>query len=512
MSRRSRRSKLAGERRWVGKAAVALLVVGVVLLVGGYVAVRSYLHSEGFRKFLSAEAGAAAGVSGGFAPFQWDGLAVDTDSFEATGEGPLAELRADGLHTEIGLGGLKRGVWEVRGSSVRRLEVTVDATRKPAKAATERVKRKEKSAAKASRPSWLPSEVELEGMDLKSVAAKVILKQGEASVSGMRVTAELASKQGDYRGEIDGGTVLLPFDFVPEIRLERALLRYQDKQVFLTKATAGMWQEARVEAAGEWDMEQKNYSLQGEATGIRCEDLLGDDWSKRVTGGMHSDFTVGNHTGEMAASGTLTLEDGVLTALPVLDALAAYADTRRFRVLALSEAHWRWSLKKGELRLSEMVLAAEGLVRLEGGIVIRDGNLDGVFRLGLAPGTLASIPGAETDVFIRGERELLWAPLRITGTLDDPQEDLTDRLVEAAGMRMFEIIPESGAKVIKFTRSMIGEIPEETLDKGIRKGVEIIDQGGKTVRKVSGFLDDVLGTGLLPRNDEKDEDDKKDEP
>ncbi len=486
-------------------AAVALLGAGVLLLVGTYVAVRSYLHSEGFRKFLSAEAGAAAGVSGQFAPFHWDGLAVETDSFEATGEGMLAAVRADGLHTEIGLGGLKRGVWEIRGSSVRRLEVTVDATRKPEKAATEKVKRKEKSQAKASRPSWLPSEVELEGMDLRSVAGKVILKQGEASVTGMSVAAEMAGKQGAYRGEIDGGTVRLPFGFVPEIRLERALLRYQDKQVFLTKATAGMWQDARVEATGEWDMERKRHALQGEATGIRVEDLLGEDWSKRVTGGVRSDFALGNSTGELTASGMLTLEDGVLTALPVLDALAAYADTRRFRVLALSEAHSRWNWKKGELRLSELVLAAEGLVRLEGGIVIRDGKLDGVFRLGLAPGTLARIPGAESEVFIRGERGLLWTPLRITGTLDDPKEDLTDRLVAAAGMRMFELLPESGEKVIKFTRSVIQEIPDETLDKGIRRGVELIDKGGKTVRKVSGILDDVLGSGLLRGNGNKDD-------
>lgn len=503
MSRRSRRGKPAGQRRWVGKAAVALLVAAVVLLVAVYAALRGYLHSEGFRKFLSAEAGAAAGISGEFAPFEWDGLAVDTDSFEATGEGVLAEVRADGLHTEIGLGGLKRGVWEIRGSSVRRLEVTVDATRKREKSATEKVKRKKKSEAKSSRPSWLPSEVELSGMDLRSVTAKVILKQGEASVSGLSAMAELAGKQGAYRGEIDGGTVRLPFDFVPEVRLERALLRYQDDQVFLTKATAGMWQDARVEAAGEWDMERGNYSLQGEASGIRCEDLMGEDWSKRVTGAIDSDFTLANHSGEMAASGTLTLEDGVMTALPVLDALAAYADTRRFRVLALNEAHTRWSWKKDELRLSEMVLSAEGLVRLEGGIVIRGEKLDGVFRLGLAPGTLARIPGAETDVFVRGERGLLWAPLRISGTLDDPEEDLTDRLVEAAGMRMFDVLPESGEKVIKFTRSVIEVVPDETLDKGIRKGVEIIDKGGKTVREVSGILDDVLGTGLLPRNDKE---------
>ncbi len=127
------------------------------------------------------------------------------------------------------------------------------------------------------------------------------------------------------------------------------------------------------------------------------------------------------------------------------------------------------------------------------------GELDGTFRLGLAPGTLATIPGAETDVFLAGERGLVWAPLRITGTLDDPKEDLTDRLIAAAGQRMFEVIPETGEKVIKFTRSLLGDSPSKTVDKGVK----IIEEGSKTVREVSGILDGILGGGKQPEPDKE---------
>ncbi len=504
MSRRSRRSQPAGERRWLGKAAVALLVVGVILLASVYAAVRGYLRSEGFRKFLSAEAGAAAGISGEFAPFHWDGLAVDTDRFEATGEGMLAAVQAEGLHTEVALGGLKRGVWEIRGSTVRRLEITVDATRPSSKPKTERVKLKEKSVAKSSRPAWLPSNTELQGLDLKSVSANVKLKQGPASVRGMSLRAELSGGNAGYRAELQDGTVRLPFKFLPELRLDNAHLRYQNEHVFLTKAAVTAWQDTRIDASGEWDMDTRKFSVQGDAIGIRCEDLLGNDWAKRLTGGIRSDFTADNSRGEFSANGNLTLTDGVITALPMLDALAAYADTRRFRVLTLSESRCHWSWKKDELGLSELVLASEGLVRLEGSLVIRGDQLDGVFRLGLAPGTLSSIPGAETDVFIRGERGLLWAPLRITGTLDDPKEDLTDRLIDAAGMRMFDLVPETGEKVIKFTQSVINELPPDVVNKGVEEGVKIIEKGGKTVRKVTGILDDLLGTDVLPENYKED--------
>ena len=498
MSRRSRRRKAAGERRWAGKAAVALLVLGVIAFGVIYVAVRRYLYSDGFRRFLAAEVSDATGIKGEFGAFHWDGLALNTDIFEATGDGPITHLKADGLHTEIGLGGLKRGVWEIRGSSLRRLEISVDATKGGDEKLFHATDGLSKKKAKGS--SWLPREAELEEIDLRSVSAKVILEQGLATAGGMIVHGEQSGAKGAYRGEVEGGIVSLPFGIVPELRLDRLLLRYQDRQIFLTKATLNAWRDAHIDATGEWDMKSGHYSLDGNATEIQCGDLLSADWSKRMTGDVSSGFSFGNSSGNPAASGELTLKNGVLTALPMLDALAAYADTRRFRVLTLNEAKTAWQWKKGELTFSKLVLSSEGLVRLEGSIIIRGQEIDGVFRLGLAPGTLATIPGAETDVFLPGERGLLWTPLRITGTLDDPKEDLTDRLIAAAGLRMFDQIPETGEQVIKFSQSVLGDHPAKTL----QKGVELIEKGEKTVHRVTGILDEILGTDVIP--------DKKEEP
>ena len=487
MSRRSRKRRDAGERRWVGKAAVALLVLGILGLGVGYGMLRSYLHSDAFRKFLSVEASDMGHVTGEFGPFHWDGLAVDTDSFEAKGEGMITGLRADGLHTEIGLGGVQRGVWEIRGSSARRLEVSVDARKQDA--ADPILKAAPKVSKKAKRPAWLPSEAELDGIDVRELAVKVILDEGLAIASGMSVHAEQAGAKDAYRAEIEGGTIRLPFGVVPELRLDRARLRYQDGLVFLTDATLAAWAGGRIQGSGELEMKSRKFSIEGDASGMKCEDVLSADWAKRLTGDVTSDFTADNRPGFPQASGKLTIKNGVLTALPMLDALAAYADTRRFRVLTLSEAHTCWRWKKGEVSLTNLVLASEGLVRLEGSIDIRGRAIDGVFRLGLVAGTLASIPGAETDVFMPGERGLLWTTLRITGTLDDPKEDLTDRLIAAAGIRMFDQIPENGEKVIKFTHSLLGEPSSKTIEKGVK----LIEKSSKTVREVSGILDSLLG-------------------
>jgi hypothetical protein len=129
------------------------------------------------------------------------------------------------------------------------------------------------------------------------------------------------------------------------------------------------------------------------------------------------------------------------------------------------------------------------LIRLEGDFSIKGKAIDGLFRLGLVPGTLASIPGAERDVFLPGERGLLWAPIRITGTLDDPKEDLTDRLMMAAGMRMFDVIPESGEKVFKFTKSVLGETPDKVIDQGLK----VIDEGERVIEGAEDVIKGILG-------------------
>jgi hypothetical protein len=497
MSRRSRRrgASQPGGASWLARAAIILLVVCLLGAAVFYASVRSYLHSEGFRRLLSEKAGAAAKVTGGFTPFRWEGLAVDAEMFNATGKGIISDLRVDGLHTEIGLGGLRRGVWEIRGTRMGRVAVSLDATQAGA-AATAEVVRKP-SAPPVESKGWLPREVELQGLELGQVDLLARLDQGPLTASGMKVDVKPDGGRRAFRAEVTGGGIRLPFHLAPEVRLDRARLRYREGAVFLTHLSAGAWKDGRLEASGEWDRETRRFSTEGGLSGVKCEEVLSETWTKRIIGVLSTDFTADNHTGMPVARGRLVLSNGTLTALPVLDMLAAYADTRRFRVLTLSEAHADWRWEKNFIDLTDIVIASEGLARLEGRVTIRGKNLDGKLRLGLVPGTLATIPGAETDVFTPGERGLLWTTIHLTGTLDKPREDLGDRLIAAAGLRMLETLPESGEKVIKFTRSVLGDAPSKTVEKG----VEIIEKSGLNVREVSGILDSFLGGGNRSETD-----------
>jgi len=504
MSRRRERRRAGATRRpWLGRLLAITGVIAFVAVIAGYFGLRSYLHSEAFRRFLSTEVGQAIKADGEFALFRWDGLQVSTDSFEAHDGKALERLRADNLRTEIGFGGLKRGVWELRESDVGRLDVSIDARGDNLVGSSPGRETPPKAAVRSAKKGWLPSDVELLGLTVRELSLRGILRDGLMTANGMKVRVDPAGAKKAYRVSIDGGDVRLPWGWAPPVKIDQMRLRWQDGELFLTEANATLWKHGRLQADGEWNQRTGLGAFQGTATDLDCADLLNADWAKRLTGKAESTFTLEMRGGGPVARGKLQVRDGVLTALPFLDSLAAYADTQRFRVLPLSEAHTSWEYENHGVIFRDLVIGSEGLVRIEGTLAIRDRRLDGTFRLGLAPGTLARIPGAETDVFLPGERGLLWAPLRITGTLDDPKEDLTARLIAAAGMRMFDVLPETGQRVLKFSRSVVDQVPlekgieavEKGVEKGVETGVKAIDKADDLLNGVNRALDGLLGGG-----------------
>jgi hypothetical protein len=314
---------------------------------------------------------------------------------------------------------------------------------------------------------------------------------GPLSAENLRLKVQKDRSPRVHHVELGGGYLRSAIPHVPELFLENARLRVQPGSVFLTRLNATGYSAADLDATGEWTTETGDFSMDGRISGVKSGELLSEDWSRRLTGDIDSGFTLQKRSGGLSANGRLTLSNGVLTALPMLDALAAYSDTRRFRTLVLSETHTAWRWQPGMIELSELVIASDRLIRLEGRVVIRGRELDGHLRLGIAPGSLGAIPGAETHVFFPGERGLSWAAIHLTGTLDDPREDLSERLLAAAGLRMLETLPDSGARVLKHSKALLGDDPSKAVEKGVR----ILEESTDVVRDVHGILDGILGSG-----------------
>lgn len=487
MSRRARRRKAAGKSSLFPKILVVLAIILVVALAGGYMWLRSYLHSEAFRKFLAAELGGAANVEAVFGKFRWDGLAVETEGLDAQGDELITSIHAERITTEVGFGGVRRGVWEIMATRIHKLEVGLDFT-----VDTEETKSDpwdEETRDATDDKGWVPKDVELESLEISDFSMLAATRGGPVSATGMAVMLEPESGKNSYEISLRGGELKTALEWLPPLEMDRLTGRYSDGDVYVTDLEVSAWEGGRITGAGEWNADTEVYSLEGRADGLECEDVLDETWSRKLQGDLEAVFSVNNLGGELAANGDLTIRNGVLTALPVLDILASYTDTRRFRTLQLSEASTDWRYADGVVTLGNLVMASEGLLRLEGNMTIEGSALDGRFLLGVVPGLLANLPGAEKHVFKPGKRGMLWTTVHITGTIDDPEEDLSERLILAAGFRILDGLPQGAEKVVEITKSVLGENPEEVLDRGKK----IFDEGEKVIDDATGILKGLLG-------------------
>ncbi len=478
-----------------------MAVAVAFLSIGGYLALRAYLHSDEFRVFLAEKAGHSLKTDADLAPFHWDGLQVTSASFEAHGGPYFTRLRADELRTEVGLGEVRRGVWLLRGASIRRLEIEIPGTRAPESSP-------EAESATTDRPQpkkfagWLPQSARLEELRIEETNIAGRIGNREFAARGQSCLVRPGAKRGAFEIEAKGGTIEHPFLWFPNPRLRHAQFRTSGTHLYLLDAESKVYRNGLLDLSGEASFDNNDYTFEGGAVGINCNEVLPEDWEKRLLGKIGVRFTMRGHDGESSVTGQLAVRDGVLTALPVLDRLAAYADSSRFRTLTLNEARTDFAWTDGRLSLTKILIASDGLMRLEGRLDIVGERLDGHFQLGLAPGTLARIPGAETVVFVERRDGLMWTPLRITGTFDNPEEDLSARLIRAAGNRMFEIIPETGVKVLKFTRSALGHAPAQAVKTGaqaVETGVDVVRGATDVARGIGGMF------GLLPQKEDKPE-------
>lgn len=505
MSRRAKRRGAAVQgKQSKGKAAAikwgwriaSILALALILAgFGLYYGMQSYLRSDDFRVFIGDSVGGAIDSKAEFELFEWEGMDVRTGGFHAESNGLLQEVKADGLQARLSLAGVRRGVWEISDLRISKLSLDLATARSRGGVSASSDDRDDSIATDVQKSDdgflvgLLPDRAELSSAEVISLDLDLQTSSGGLVATDLAMRVDAGGAAGSYDLNVSGGVIESSW-FSPSLDLISARGKYQHGRLFITDSQSKVYERGLLTLNGE--IEGRKFGFFATLKDVRSEELLPEHWQKRLMGDVEAQLKIKSGMDGVSTRGKIELKHGVLTGLPVLDRIAAYSNTRRFQRLHLSEAKLQFWKEGNRLDLTDIVMASEGLVRVEGQLSVVDGRLDGRFKVGVMPGTLAHIPGAETKVFIRGDKGLLWSPLRITGTMDAPKEDLSDRMIAAAGERMFELVPETGLMALKFAHDTATKLPAKAVESGvdvIREGSDVIQQG------VRGVFDLLPGGG-----------------
>ena len=431
MPRPSRRQASTAPSRWKRLLLWGVPAFLVLAIIGWFVlkaAAYSYLRSDKFRRFVAQRAGVTLRAECEIAPLRFTGANIYTEGFKAQGgkDAPFASLGLDQMRAEISLRRFFEKIWQVEQVDVQRVTLSLagpraDLPEAPPLGVPTRT---------APNPSggWLPNRVEI-------ASALVHDTNVEWSGGAMRhTTISAAPDNGGWKVTGQGGRI--EQTGLPALDVQALALLYRAPSLFVNTAEFRQGGLGSVKATGEINFDER-LDLQAVIKDVNLTPFLSEDWRVRLKGQLSGDVTVRAPLPLPAAgpeiAGSISLARGELTALPVLDQIALFTGTQQFRRLTLSRASADFRQESNKLRVTKFIAESEGLIRIEGDFIIENSTIDGLFHVGISPTSLVFIPGSREKVFTESRGGYVWAPMRLTGPLNKPNEDLTARLARAAG-------------------------------------------------------------------------------
>lgn len=437
-------------RRWFW-LVLGIPVVFVLLVVIGFWQARVYLHGDGFRKLLSSKVSQRIKGEGHFEPLTWTDTSFYSEKYTARGKvgARFQEIQADQIRADVNLRGIWEKKWQIDSVQIERLGVKIGPGTIPD---TSRPKAKAGDATKSpTAPGWLPNRVEL-----RKVAIASLDLDGSDSekfpftASGITVNAQPDGTA--WKLATSGGKIQR--ERWPALNLDNSELRYADGTLFITSARATAATGGNLSVNGQVDFDDSQSTrLSWKFDALPAESVLPKDWRARLHGKFYGTLEVtpspdpSSSRNNTVAIGHVELKEGRLDALPVLEQIARFTRTQRFRQLSLDQVRGNVRWENDILTVTNFVAESPGLVRLTGSFTIVNGQIDGDFQVGVTPGSLRWIPGSQESVFTITRDGYLWTAMKVTGPVNHPAEDLSERLAIAAGQNLLKNIEQDPAKL-----------------------------------------------------------------
>jgi len=408
----------------------ALFVAVVAGFLLGRTWIEAYLRSDKFRRFVSEKTGETLQAEGEFAPFTVSGTSFYCDDFTARGmpQAFFSALRIDQMRAEVSARRFFEHVWEIEQVTAQRVEIKTSGPRVevPPERSTLRADR-----AARQRTPWLPNRVEIGRAEIRDAnIAWGDIAENAGSVRGIALTIEPRNGGWDFSGR--GGR--LEHASFPPLEVDSLEIHYRHPMLVVQSAELRQGTSGLVDVKGEARLGDA-LALIAKLNGISVTPLLPEDWRLRLHGNLGGEVTIRSGLpgrGAPDLSGSLTLAQAQLEALPVLEQIALFTKTQQFRRLALNKVSADFRQEKGKLEVRNFVAESQALIRIEGGFTVVNGMIDGTFQVGVVPTSLQWLPGSQERVFTQQRAGYLWTPMRLSGPLSKPGEDLSPRLIAAA--------------------------------------------------------------------------------
>jgi hypothetical protein len=408
-------------------AAIAVFFV-IAFAVGAVIffspLLTHYVQSEVFRVAMEQET--AKGLhftQSHYAPIRRSSaLTAHSDSFEANnGEKALKSLVANGITAKFDPLGVFLRQWRFSDVRVESGDVEIQIY----EASPEAVPGKPWFAI------FLPNRVYLEKIESERANIMWRFRSERAGFFGTQLLITPHGRDFDYVAT--GGRLKMAVVPDLELRRTRLLITKTLLNLYELDLTSDLRSEESIRVQGHAGLGQdKSIDVTAHFNSVPIGQWLPVGWKSRLKGSASGDIHWTGKDPKLESSsgeGSLSVNSGRVDDVPLLDKLAALAQKKSFEHLDLNQCSLSFAWRYPEIDIKDITMEEKGKFRIEGEISVNRRLLRGAIKLGLTREYLDWLPNPE-EVFNRRSNGYLWTDVHLSGTIDEPRQDLSQRIIE----------------------------------------------------------------------------------
>ncbi len=401
-----------------------LLAIAVSVAVFLSPLLTRYLEGDAFRVAMEEET--AKGLhfpQASYAPIRRTGpLTAQSDSFKAdNGQKAMKSLDAHGITAKFDPWGVFLRQWRFSDVRVQSGDVEIQIY----EAHPEAVPGKPWFAV------FLPNRVYLEKIQSEQANITWRFRDERAGFFGTQL---LITPNGrDFEYVATGGR--LKMAVVPDLDLRRThiLITKTLLTVYDLDLASDSRSDESIRAQGRAGLGQdKSIDVKTNFNSVPIRQWLPGEWKGRLKGNAFGDVHWTGKNPKLESSsgeGSLRISNGRVDDVPLLNKLAELAQKKAFEHLDLNECSLGFAWRYPEIEIKDITIEEKGKFRIEGEISVNRRLLRGTIQLGLTREYLDWLPNPE-EVFSRGSGDYLWTDVHLSGTIDEPRQDLSQRIIE----------------------------------------------------------------------------------
>jgi hypothetical protein len=425
---------------------VILAALILCLLLGGAIALYSFVHSDACSGWLAHRLNHSLRIDGKLQPISWNGLSFSSSGYSGTGrpKSRVSSLDASNISAHLNWPMLLARTWDLDQVSVEKATVYVGKmVQNPEQQKTST------SSSGINLPHLITFDFQIGRIAINQ--GNLHWSAGPDELGELLGTKVIAIRRGEDAWEVSASGGKAQHSGLPPVTLESLAASTESKGVTITQGKLLGENGGMISFNGFVALDEERASrLHTEFSGISINDLYPET--------LHLN---GIASGTADYSGTIQREDtGTITASLHVDKMRVdwsvflgkigpFIKTSAMNDWALDSVDTQIVYRGEHMEFSNLVAKYQDQARIEGTGTIDSGQINATLSIGLSATILKWLPGVQQKVFTEQRDGLYWAPMQLTGTPQNPKEDLSKRIASALQESVGQELKDQAKDAIK---------------------------------------------------------------